>query len=271
MSARAHIGGRDLVAATGVGVLLLALVAGVLWWRSDALVGVVLAVVIAAFVDVSRVLDGARKPVLSVLVMAALVIMPATFLYGAEGQIAGVLTLFGSAVVWLLTADVSLSRLAQTAATLLAGIWVLVPASFALLLVTTANGTAKLAFVIAVVALTDSAGYAIGVPFGRHKLSQRLSPNKTVEGLLGGVGASVIGAAIAWPLVFDGASRWQGVAFGLIVAIVAAVGDIAESGAKRALDAKDFGTLLPGHGGVLDRIDGLLFALPVATVLFAVL
>ena len=271
MSGRPHVGGRDLVAATLVGVVLVATVAVALWWRSEVFIAVVAIAVIAAFLDLGRVLDEPRRPVTSVLVITAVVIMPTSFLYGANGQIAAVLLLLFTANNWLLAREVTAQRLSRTAATLLAGVWVLIPASFALVLVAADNGRAQLAVVIGVVALTDIAGYAVGVPFGRHKLSPRLSPNKTIEGLAGGVGISVVATAAVWPQVFTDAALWQGAVFGLIVSVTAVFGDIAESGVKRALGVKDFGSLLPGHGGVLDRIDGLLFALPVATVLFAVL
>lgn len=270
VSARGHVGGRDLVAATVVGGVLLALVAAALWWRSDVFVAVVLLAVVAAFVDLCRVLTGAAQPVLIVLVLGAAVMLPATYVAGASGQVGGVFTVLVGAIIWLLSGEVNSSRLSRTAGTVLAGVWVLLPASFALILITYADGQTRLAFTIGIVALTDIAGYAIGVPFGRHKLSARLSPNKTIEGLLGGVIVSMVVAALMWPALFDGV-LWHGVVFGLVVAIACAVGDIAESGVKRALGVKDFGTFLPGHGGVLDRIDGLLFALPVATVVFFLL
>lgn len=271
MSTRPHVGGRDLLAAILVGIVLVATVTVALWWRSELFIAVVLIAVIAAFVDLTRVLDETRRPSRSVLIVASCVIMPASFLYGANGQIAGVLALLFASVFWLLARDVTATRLSRTAATMLAGVWVLVPASFALVMISADNGQLRLAAVIAVVALTDIAGYAVGVPFGRHKLSPRLSPNKTIEGLAGGVGFSVVATALAWPLVFDGTTVWQGAMFGFIVSVTAVFGDIAESGVKRALEVKDFGTFLPGHGGVLDRIDGLVFALPVAAALFAVL
>jgi len=271
MSGRPHVGGRDLLAATVVGVVLVATVAVALWWRSELFIAVVLVAVIAAFVDLTRVLDETRRPSRTVLIIASCAIMPASFLYGANGQIAGVLILLFGAVIWLLARDVTAIRLSRTAATVLAGVWVLVPASFALVIISADNGRLRLAAVIGVVALTDIAGYAVGVPFGRHKLSPRLSPNKTIEGLAGGVGVSVVVTALTWPLVFNGAAMWHGALFGFIVSVAAVFGDIAESGVKRALEVKDFGTFLPGHGGVLDRIDGLVFGLPVAAALFAVL
>jgi len=271
VTARTQIGGRDLIAATVVGVLLIVAAGSALWWRTEALVAVVLLLLIAAFVDLVRALDGPKRPVLSVLVSATIVMLPATVWFGATGQLAGVLTLFAGAVLWLLARAVTLQRLMRAAGTVFAGVWVLLPASFAFTILSAANGRAQLGLVIGVVALMDIGGYAVGVPFGRHKLSVRLSPNKTVEGLLGGLVISVVAATVAWPIIFTAGHAWQGAVFGVLISIAAACGDIAESGVKRALDVKDFGTFLPGHGGVLDRIDGLLFALPVATVLFAVL
>ena len=112
----------------------------------------------------------------------------------------------------------------------------------------------------------DIAQYFAGRAFGRHQLAPRVSPKKTVEGLVGGVVVSLlIGAALHFFPPFDLAS---GLAFGAIVAVFAPLGDLAVSVVKRSLDVKDMGTVLPGHGGLLDRIDGLMFVIPAAWVLF---
>lgn len=110
----------------------------------------------------------------------------------------------------------------------------------------------------------DAFGYFIGSQFGHTRMSPKISPNKTVEGLVGGMAASiVIGLCLgAFGFTPFKGSIGHGFALGVIVAIVAPLGDLCESMLKRDLGVKDFGTLLPGHGGVLDRFDAMLFCLP---------
>ncbi len=126
-------------------------------------------------------------------------------------------------------------------------------------------------FLITVVAAVfyDVGGFFIGRQFGRRPLTA-VSPNKTVEGLIGGMVVSVVAtlitAAIFGPLTFG-----QSLAFGVALAIAAPLGDLAESLLKRDLGVKDMGTLLPGHGGLLDRFDGMLFVLPTAFYMLRIL
>jgi phosphatidate cytidylyltransferase len=109
----------------------------------------------------------------------------------------------------------------------------------------------------------DVFGYFIGSQFGRSRMSPRLSPNKTWEGLFGGmVAAIVLGGIVGSVLSPWNDSISHGLALGFVVAIVAPIGDLCESMIKRDLGIKDLGTLLPGHGGVLDRFDAMLFCLP---------
>lgn len=116
------------------------------------------------------------------------------------------------------------------------------------------------------VAVVDIAQYFVGKAIGRHQLAPVISPKKTVEGLVGGVVvAFLVGASLHFFPPFDLAS---GLAFGAIVAVFAPMGDLAVSSAKRSLDLKDMGSILPGHGGLLDRIDSLIFVIPAAWALF---
>jgi len=120
---------------------------------------------------------------------------------------------------------------------------------------------------------SDIGAYAFGRTFGRHKLIPAVSPGKTVEGALGGLVASVIvaWAWTAWPLrpAAHLGFKWPPVgiiAFGALVSIAAQIGDLAESLIKREAGVKDASNIIPGHGGVLDRVDSLLFVLPVSYV-----
>lgn len=112
----------------------------------------------------------------------------------------------------------------------------------------------------------DMAAFFLGSWFGRHKLAPEISPNKTIEGAVAGalfaIAAGLVFAAIGW-------LSWpKGIALGLIVALFAQLGDLVASMLKREVGIKDFGRIIPGHGGVLDRFDGLFFAAPFVYFLF---
>lgn len=108
--------------------------------------------------------------------------------------------------------------------------------------------------------ITDSGAYFVGRRWGRRPLAPRLSPKKTWEGAVGGwLTGVVLTPAVAWLL---GLSPWHGLALGALIATVAPFGDLAESMFKRQVGAKDSSNLIPGHGGMLDRIDSLLFVIP---------
>jgi phosphatidate cytidylyltransferase len=115
----------------------------------------------------------------------------------------------------------------------------------------------------------DTGAYAVGSLFGRHKAFPNVSSSKTWEGVAGGVVFTVVGALVglSFSPVWRQFAFWEGiphvVASSILVALAAQLGDVFESKLKRAADVKESGTFLPGHGGALDRIDGLLFALPV--------
>jgi phosphatidate cytidylyltransferase len=111
----------------------------------------------------------------------------------------------------------------------------------------------------------DTGAYLIGRKIGRHKLYERISPNKTIEGLVGGVLASVL-TGYGCSTIFNSLDLSHWLVIALIVAVFANVGDLFESHIKRICGVKDSGKIIPGHGGVLDRFDGLLMALPVVIV-----
>jgi phosphatidate cytidylyltransferase len=122
------------------------------------------------------------------------------------------------------------------------------------------GGRLMLLFLVLVVWTLDSAAYLAGRYFGRGRFMNHISPNKTWSGAIGGTVAAVVVAAALYAGV--GRSPLAGAALGLLIAVFAQAGDLAESMLKRAAGAKDSGTLIPGHGGFLDRVDSFLFAAP---------
>ncbi len=125
------------------------------------------------------------------------------------------------------------------------------------------DGKDLLLFLFFVVWIGDSAAYYIGRTFGKHKLSPAISPNKTIEGAIAGVVLSICAALIAKIWFYRRIDLHDALILGVVLGIFGILGDLAESLFKRAAKAKDSSSLLPGHGGFLDRVDSLLFTAPV--------
>jgi phosphatidate cytidylyltransferase len=118
-------------------------------------------------------------------------------------------------------------------------------------------------FLLLVVWLGDSGAYYVGKKFGKHKLSPRISPKKTIEGLAGGIAVSIIAAIVIHLTFFRNFPLHHAIIAGVLLSVAGVVGDLAESMWKRSAAVKDSGTLLPGHGGFLDRFDSILFTAPI--------
>lgn len=123
-----------------------------------------------------------------------------------------------------------------------------------------ANGLAWVALTIFSVFTSDTGGYAVGRLLGRHKLAPAISPKKTLEGALGGLAGGALAVSVLVSVLGLPLPLIQAVALGLVLSFAAQLGDLVESGLKRLLGAKDASQLLPGHGGLLDRMDSLGFA-----------
>jgi phosphatidate cytidylyltransferase len=121
------------------------------------------------------------------------------------------------------------------------------------------DGIAWVFFIFLVAMAGDTAGYVVGRNWGRHKLIPHISPGKTVEGSIGAVIGQLGAAGIAWVWLFPQRSPVEIFCLALVLGCIAQAGDLCESAVKRACSAKDSGSLFPGHGGVLDRVDSLLF------------
>lgn len=128
-------------------------------------------------------------------------------------------------------------------------------------------GTYAIWFILFGACLTDAFAYFVGVKFGRHKLCPSISPKKTIEGAIGGIVGTTIVFVIYCSILnnYCGFSiqYWEMVVFGLVCSIFAQIGDLIASAIKRYVNTKDFGSFIPGHGGVLDRLDSVLFVAPI--------
>jgi phosphatidate cytidylyltransferase len=264
-ASRAVVGGRHLPLAIAVGLVLAGLFLGSLFWHPAAFTALVAVLTMAAYVESGRVLRtvGVRLDV-PVLIVATLVMLFGAYQARHAGQAVGVAVLLFGGMVWLL-ADAGRREVVRTlATTLLFGLWVGFLASYAVLLVNRPTGGAVVVLAVAGAAIfTDIGGYAFGVSLGRHKVAPTISPNKSWEGLIGGLAtATLLGAAVL-PLFGDTFTAASAAIVVLVCGVASFLGDLIESMVKRDLGVKDLGSLLPGHGGILDRVDGILLALPV--------
>jgi phosphatidate cytidylyltransferase len=135
-------------------------------------------------------------------------------------------------------------------------------ASFVAAMLVPADGPRRVLTFVILTVCSDIGGYFAGITTGRHPLAPAISPKKTWEGFAGSVVACLVAGWLCVTLLLHG-HAWQGVLTGAAVVLAATLGDLVESMIKRDLDIKDMGTLLPGHGGILERLDSLVVAAPV--------
>lgn len=156
----------------------------------------------------------------------------------------------------------------ELALTALPLVWVVVP-----LLLLEVIGNRSIGLLMTLFICTwanDTGAYLCGKAFGRHKLWERHSPKKTWEGTLGGALLSVVAGVLVLPLLAEGFLWWYGALVGGVCTVCGTLGDLAESMFKRYCGVKDSGRIMPGHGGILDRLDSVLFISPVMAVLVAI-
>jgi phosphatidate cytidylyltransferase len=263
--------GRDLVAATTVGVALLALLVVALVLPPVALTLLIALLLVAAHLELGPLLTDLDRPVhTDVLLVVTVVLLVATQVAGPRGQALGLTLLVVLALLRSLADPRRRDVVGTVARTVLLGAWLTGLASYALLLRALDAPIVVLATVIGAAAAGDTAAYLVGSRLGRRPIAPSVSPNKTWEGFAGGlVGAALLGAAV---LPLDGSSSvGRGALVGALVGLAGFLGDLVASMVKRDLGVKDLGRLLPGHGGVLDRVDALLLALPVGYALVVLL
>jgi phosphatidate cytidylyltransferase len=193
----------------------------------------------------------------------------AGYLKGADGAwIAMALTSL-AVLVWRMAQPPD-NYLKDVTAGVFAAFYVPFLATFVVMMLAADDGPRRVLVFLLLTVISDTGAYAVGWRFGSHKLAPRISPGKTREGLAGAIAFSMIAGALLMQYVIDDGRWWQGLLLGLAVAISATLGDLGESMIKRDLGIKDMGTLLPGHGGIMDRLDSLLPTAPVVWLLLVV-
>jgi phosphatidate cytidylyltransferase len=261
-SGGATTGGRDMGQAVAVGVGL-AVAAGVLFTLGPkfamALVVVVLVLASAEFFTTLRRVGYTPPTLVGLAAAAALPV--AAYWKGEDGLVLGLVLTLVVGLLWYLLDIGGDHAVPNLGVTLLTVIYVGVLGSFAAMLLRSPDGIGLLLAAIIGSVVYDIAGLFIGRSMGRAPLSVA-SPNKTVEGTVGGMVLCLVATVVITGQIapFDGFGR--AFVLGVVLAVVAPVGDLCESLLKRDLGVKDMGDILPGHGGLLDRFDTLLFALP---------
>lgn len=254
--------GRNLPAAIAVGVGLVGLIIASLFVAKQAFVVVVLAAGALGIMELRSALAVAsvRLPVVPVAVGGAAMLIGSYAAGTAALSVIAALTLIALAVWRLADGAEGFVRDASAGAFVLAYVPLL--GSFVLLMLAQPDGAWRVVTFIATTTFSDIGGYAAGALLGRHPLAPTISPKKSWEGFAGSVIASMV---VGWALVTQALEgpAWLGLLLGAVVALTATTGDLVESVIKRDLGIKDMGTLLPGHGGVMDRLDSLLVAAPV--------
>ncbi|MER7109963.1 phosphatidate cytidylyltransferase [Streptomyces sp. NPDC000229] len=263
--------GRDLRAAIGVGIGLGAVIVASLFIVKAVFVGVIaVAVVVGLWELTSRLQE--RKSIKAPLVPLAVggaAMVVAGYVRGAEGAwIAMALTAL-AVLVWRMTEPPE-GYLKDVTAGVFAAFYVPFLATFVALMLTADDGPWRVLTFLLLTVVSDTGAYAVGWRFGKHKLAPRISPGKTREGLLGAVAFAMAAGALCMEFAIDGGTWWQGLLLGLAVAASATLGDLGESMIKRDLGIKDMGSLLPGHGGIMDRLDSLLPTAPVVWLLLVI-
>ena len=195
-----------------------------------------------------------------VLMIAATVLLVATW----NGNTQGLAVSAGLTIPILMFALLLISQkdfIKRSTSAVFITFYLAVLGGFILLLANDADGALRIFTLVALIACNDTFAYFAGVLLGKHKLAPNISPKKSWEGLIGGAVAAIIGGAVIFHFLFE--TNWIiGAAIGLMTVVTATCGDLIESAIKRDLAIKDMSNLLPGHGGIMDRLDSALFTAP---------
>ncbi|GGL86513.1 MULTISPECIES: phosphatidate cytidylyltransferase [Micromonospora] len=263
--------GRNLPAAIGVGLGLGAAVLVPLFLWIPGFIAVLATAVGIGIWEMTRAVGrtDARPPLVPLLAGGVLTVGMAWWA-GPDALVLGLLVTMLGTTIWRLGDGLANLRRDLVPALLIA-VYVPFLAGFAALLAgAEGDGNWRVLVTVVAVVLSDTGGYAAGVSFGRRPMAPSISPKKSWEGFAGSVAAAAAGSALLIWLLFD-VAPWWGALFGVAVSGAAVLGDLAESMIKRDLGIKDMSNLLPGHGGLMDRLDSILFAVPTAYVILAVL
>ncbi len=258
--------GRDLPAAIVSGVLLLAAIGGSLYFWKPAFMGIVVVAVVVAIWELrqgllAKDIDLPEQP----LMVGGVVMVVVAYVWGAEALVTATAVTALVVMLWLLRRGID-GYVKNATASVFTLIYVPFLGSFVALLLSEGglsggglddDGVAGILTFVLVTIASDIGGYIAGVLFGKHPMAPVISPKKSWEGFAGSL-LFTVGAGYALVVFLLDGEWWVGVALGLIVVVMATLGDLCESVIKRDLGIKDMSQVIPGHGGLMDRLDSLL-------------
>lgn len=253
--------GRKLLPSILVSLSLLALIFGSITLEPKLFLALICVVIMLGVRELTHAYraGGIELPDLP-LMIAALIILLASWFGGTQGLAVSTGLIFPVLMVLLLAISQK-DFIKRSTSAIFAVFYLAVLGGFILLLANNDAGGKRILALVILISCNDTFAYFAGVLFGKHKLVPNISPKKSWEGLIGGLIASLIGGALVFHLAFE--TAWYvGCAIGAMTVVTATCGDLIESAIKRDLAIKDMSNLLPGHGGIMDRLDSALFTAP---------
>ena len=252
-------GGRNLKLAILTGVTLAALVVGLLFVGAQAFFGLAIVVIMLGQAEFYRATRNAgHNPATALGLIGGAVILIGVFLNGPAAAGLALFATLAACFIWYMSFPSRVNVVSNVAITMMGIVYIPLLGSFVGLLSRRPDGRGVTIAAIGAAAVYDIFAYAGGSKLGRHPMAPSVSPNKSWEGAAVATVAIVLVALFAGPALGPWTAG-QAALLGLAVAVVAPLGDLAESLIKRDLGIKDMGTIFPGHGGALDRIDAILF------------
>ncbi|HSE10139.1 MAG TPA: phosphatidate cytidylyltransferase [Nocardioidaceae bacterium] len=249
--------GRNLPAAIASAVVLLALIGGSLLFWKPAFVGLVLAAILLGMWELKQAF--AEKEIalpFEPLVAGAVVMLVGGYIWGAPALVTALAVTALGSMLWRLRGGVA-GFVRDATAGVFTAVYVPFLAGFVLLLLKPDDGPLRVVTFILVTIASDIGGYFVGILAGKHPMAPVISPKKSWEGFAGSAAFCVVAGWLTVVYLLDG-DWWVGVVLGLITVVMATLGDLCESVIKRDLGIKDMSATIPGHGGVMDRLDSLL-------------
>ena len=253
--------GRKLLPSILVSLFLLSLIFGSIAYEPKLFLALILVVIMLGVRELAHAYrtGGIELPDLPLMIAASIILLASWF--GGTQGLAVSTGLILPILMVLLLAISQKDFIKRSTSAVFAVFYLAVLGGFILLLANHPDGGKRILALVILIACNDTFAYFAGVLFGKHKLVPTISPKKSWEGLIGGLIASLIGGSLVFHYVFE--TNWYvGIAIGVMTVVTATCGDLIESAIKRDLAIKDMSNLLPGHGGIMDRLDSALFTAP---------
>jgi phosphatidate cytidylyltransferase len=249
--------GRNLPAAIASGVVLgVAIIASLVFWKPAFMLIVVAAVLVAVWELGHAFATGEIRLTREPVMLGGAVMVLCAYFFGAPALVTATAITALASMLWRLRGGVTGYVMDSTAAVFTI-VYVPFLGGFVALLLREHSGALAIVTFILVTIASDIGGYAVGVVIGKHPMAPVISPKKSWEGFAGSAASCVVVGWLTVDYLLDG-DWWVGVLLGLTVVVMATMGDLCESVIKRDLGIKDMSQIIPGHGGLMDRLDSLL-------------